>query len=1126
MAFDENKRGEELFFGKDIYRNNVIGSIYFNAYPDPQLPLFNFKIIGEKEYNAIIDRSSIAGNGVIRNGGKYYFNYHESNGKCIIDSFDEIKQSQANGRLLNLGGSLKSKERSAFDEDCDSKYKGLRIALTLNGEATDFAYNNNEVTFNVNCGGQTYPCVINQFMSVDSSALLYSQMIKDDLCDTFDEDDDWSDFDFDVIPDYSFKGNLIGEKFYVFECVDKEENNEFDKYNVLAEKLGKDKAAKVYRMPEAEKSEIMDIITHGTIYPGVADCTRNKVFASLNDMKTKYTICKDFYPPDIRNAVEDTLSDGSLSLQQKTDILDKLINTRWGYNHQLNTDREMLKRHLDKSHYGLDWLKNLLIKIVIANANKIKNKGTNILLVGAPGVGKTSIVKEFAKAYNVPFAKISLNGIGTPCYLKGSHRLYANASIGQIMRTIRNIGDNSVILLDEFDKMAVDGKEGSPYSAFYDLLDRNELFVDEMIESGVDLSNTTFILTANDISVIPPAILDRVEIVYVNDYDADEKSLIARDYIIPNIMSEYNLDMDAIVWEEDVLRVLSDKYTLTNGLRDVKRNVKRIVETVKMEDELPVNINVDNIEHYLDIEPCDKNVIVKDIAGIKKKAMYYKDEYTDEVKHKIMDLFAEYDATSSFDRKEMIRKTLMYIVNILKSDGKIEYDIEKIKDALDESHYGMDDVKERVLMNVCARKVQKRGSVKCILLNGMSGIGKTTICKAIADGIGLPFVKIPLKGIQDSHYINGFVTTWKDSGPGIIVKELSEIGTKDAMILLDEFDKMIVSATNDPYSALLDLLDNGGGFMDSYIGVPLDLSDAFIIATSNSLDNIPYYILDRFEIIDMGGYSRGEKIKITTEYIIPKKLRQYSLENKVEFNHAAIKVLVQDYCKSFGMRDVEKSVEKILEKLLLDHNCVMDSYTITKRDVERILKEKPFNRGNVSAKQRPGVARALAVSGNEGTTFAIQVVETPFDDDETGLVKQSVIDSIKIAKLLVRKRLGRDLPKLHIHFSEGGIEKDGPSAGLTIFSAIYSYLTNIAIGTDTGFTGEVDIYGDVWSIGGDELKIIAAVNAGCKRVIIPAENYLRLKAAGKLELFGCEIIPVNTVDDVIEILFDAGVMVS
>jgi len=1110
----EDEELEKLCDECEIFK--ITGEAVFPAFPSAHKDEFKFLIKGDKVYNVIINRKRFSCRELLKEKRMYEFSCYMRDGLIYVASYIRCNKNEPIPSSLYLQFSEFDRER-IFSSQCSEREKGIKIAFKIKGDLKCVSGNERTFGFLIDCEELSYMCWIERSMEIGENAAHFI----DSHLHLINKQDSLSGI-VKRKESYTFEGVLVDSYFYVSNCW---ENNEFrfvdENYPEHVRESVKEKMSGI---PPKMKSEIKEIAKRGTVYPE-AETKEEPVYNSVSDLKMKFELCSWFYPPHIQSAIRKTLKDRSLKESQKASVLNILVNTPWGRQYPLNTDADSIRSGLDESHYGLDHLKNELIKLVLSNANKKEKKGMKILLVGAPGVGKTSLVRRFSELYNIPFCKISLNGIDTPYFLKGTPRLYDNAIIGRIMRVVNEVGENALILLDEVDKVEMSGKEGNPYSALYDLLDTDEYFQDDMIEAGVDLSNTVFVLTANNIANVPPAVLDRVEVVFVDGYTPQERKIITSDYVIPKISAQYGIEKGEVLWDEDAVEAVSDRFTLSGGVRDIEKNVVRIAKSVVIKQsqnpDAPIRISSQNLSEFLDMDSCERVHTEKEIAGMKKKFQFFKTEYTPELRKKITDLFADYDSACDDKDKEMIRKRLICMVNILPSESRADYNIAKIRSMLDSTHYGMKDVKERILMHICALKASGGSKAKCILLNGMSGIGKTTICKTLAEALGMPFVKISLNGVTAPETLKGFEATWENSEPGIIVKKLSEISTSTAFVLLDEIDKMSADGAKDPYSALLDLFDNGGGYADKFCDVNFDLSDLFIVATSNSLSTIPVALLDRMEIIELGGYTLKEKTEIAVKCIVPKTLAAYNLTGKLEISCSVVSFIVNNNCRSYGMRDFEKALEKIISGYLLKNDGKPALSALDEKCVCAILGAQPLLRGNVSSNQRPGMARALAVSGNSGTTFAVEVVENMFGDGDeiTGLPKQSTSDSIKIAKLLVSRYLNRKLPKLHIHFGEGGIEKDGPSAGITIFTAIYSYITSIPVDSTTGFTGEINLYGDVWAIGGVELKITAAVNAGCKKVIIPYENYIQLMEDGKLGQFECEIIPVKNVEDVIGELF-------
>ena len=907
--------------------------------------------------------------------------------------------------------------------------------------------------------------------------------------------------------------------------------NTVDNYigNEWPEDVKKSFRAAISRAVVEKKEALSEYAKGRSVYPLASKSKGRKPaeFRTYEDLKLKFEACKRFLPESVQLAVEKTLKDGSLKENHRRSILDMLLNTDWDAKLSLCTDMFALKKGMDETHYGMEALKNKLVKIAASGEGKPGPKGIRLLLVGGAGVGKTSLVKRFSEVYGIPFVKIPLNGVDTPLFLKGTPRLYDNAILGRVARAVREVGNRSLILLDEVDKMSHEGgKDGNPYTALYDLLDSNELFCDEMMECGIDLSDTMFVLTANDIRHVPEPILSRTETFFVPDYPVKDKIHIAREYVIPKCMKEFGLTSENITIDDKIPSLVADRYCITGGIREIENNVRSIMESasalVKSTGK-QVKITPHVIEDMLGIDTESAKFVQSDFAGLKNKFKVLRPCYSDTLSAEVISVFDAYEQAGSAD-KETLRKRLFFLVNpIPKKGAEQKFNLKEIRQKLNRTHIGMEKAKKEFLTLLGERNLANERKVKCILLQGMCGIGKTSVAKALADSMDIPFVKISLNGVTNSEHIKGHDRTYKGAEPGIIVQKLAETGTTEALVLLDEVDKMVKSETRDPYTALLDLLDNTGGFYDSYTASPIDLSSTVFVATSNYIENIPAAVIDRMNVITLDGYTSDEKYDIAVNSVIPNKLSNFGLSDKVTFTKSAIEKLVYEYCVSYGIRDVEKAVDKIIGRIILNKNCdIKEKITVDVQHVVKILGAKPIKRGNVSKISRPGTARALAVSGNAGTTFAVEVTENPYGngDEITGLPKQSTLDSIKIAKLLVSKQLEKPLPGLHIHFGEGGIEKDGPSAGITIYCAIMSSMLKKPIPNDVGFTGEINVFGDVWAIGGAELKIIAAQNAGCTRVFVPMDNYIQLSEDGKLQNFTAEVIPVSNVCELNEQLFE------
>ncbi len=1085
----------------------IRGCIKFREFPAPGEQKVVFSVVsGNESYDVVIDRVKAKGKDELREGEEYILTCEStekgyeviSYSRCLID-LDDLPREGEDGNA-HRREVLKKLDQKIFGEACIKKESGfVPLGIRLSGIPERVETKGEMVFFILRESLSKYICVYNPALT---GTVKCDQLINS--CQK--------------IELYGALGkSVVYVRNYTMLASDEIQIRSLRPSNKRNKKMAD-------LLEDEAKEEKRDK------YTKVANAGRAGI-EDEDDLYSKFLSKQEYYPPEVQTAIIRAMRDSSLKSYQKKKVLEPLVNAPWSRQLELKTDAKYLMDKLNETHYGQEYLKKAIIKILGAYESKTEGKGMVLLVSGPPGVGKTTLFQSAAKAAGMPFAKITLNGIDTPYFLKGTPRLYDNAITGEIVRVIGEVGDRAMILLDEVDKMATNGKEGNPYTALYDLLDTDALFQDSFVESGISLKDTVFVMTANDLASVPTPIIDRATMISVPDYTQEEKFAITKDYVIPKAMKKYQLNGKVIHWDEDIISDIANRFSITNGVRDIERNVNSVIRSalghMKLENSGEITVNNTNVRELVDLPPVGRERIEQEISGLKNKFRCYKTEYGKEVCDAIAMKFVKYDSCKNDVDRELLRKQLYQLVNVVPGKRAEKYNLKKIKERLDSTHHSMEEVKEQILMSFAGMNASKKNGARCMLLNGPYGVGKTSICKTIADAMDRKFVKISLNGVDDVHFIKGHNESYKNAEGGAIMKTLADNGTDALLILLDEVDKMSKGASGNPYDALIDLLDDSGIFTDSFTNVPVDISNVFFIATSNIKENIPVAVMDRMELIELSGYCEEEKQTIAEEYIIPAKLKKYRVEKTLEIPSETVAFIVSNYGKAFGMRDVDKAVDKIIRKALKERELGNKIKNVSTEFVEKTLGAKPLKRGNVASSgvSRPGIARALAVSGNSGTTFAIQVASNPYGtkDEITGLPKQSTLDSIKIAKYLVSKLLGKELKPVCIHFAEGGIEKDGPSAGITLFSAIYSHFTGKEISRNIAFTGEIDLFGDIWPIGGVDLKLTAAENEGCTEVFIPVANYKQLVENGTLGKYKCRVIPVENVKELVGELFETEI---
>ena len=461
-------------------------------------------------------------------------------------------------------------------------------------------------------------------------------------------------------------------------------------------------------------------------------------------------------------------------------------------------------------------------------------------------------------------------------------------------------------------------------------------------------------------------------------------------------------------------------------------------------------------------------------------------------------------------------------------------DLKNAARILDEDHYGLEKVKERVLEFLAVRVLTKGGDSPILCLVGPPGTGKTSIARSIARALDKKYVRISLGGVRDEAEIRGHRRTYVGAMPGRLANGLRQAGVKNPLMLLDEIDKVSSDYKGDTSSALLEVLDSeqNSRFRDHYVELPIDLSHVMFVATANDLHAIPRPLLDRMEIIEITSYTSNEKYHIAREHLIPKQLERNGLtKSQLTITKPALMAIIEAYTREAGVRQLERRIGEICRKAarqILEEKA--EAVKVSEKNLEKYLGKKIFSVNRRNKKSDIGIVRGLAWTSVGGDTLQIEVNTMPGKGEFllTGQLGDVMKESARTAISYVRSLSGRyhidaeffAKNDIHIHIPEGAVPKDGPSAGITMATAILSAVTEIPVRADVAMTGEITLRGRVLPIGGLKEKLLAANRAGMRTVIVPAENRLDVGEISEEIKQGMEIVYAESMRDVLKVALE------
>ncbi len=594
--------------------------------------------------------------------------------------------------------------------------------------------------------------------------------------------------------------------------------------------------------------------------------------------------------------------------------------------------------------------------------------------------------------------------------------------------------------------------------------------------------------------------------------------------------------------KQEILEITSIKkrlehlITLVEGEIDLLQVEKRIRGRVKQQ------MDRSQREYYLNEQ---MKAIQKELGDLEDAPVNELDELAEKLEKAKLPKEAKTKAEEELKKLKMmspmsaeatvVRNYIDWMVGLPWSKkSKISKDLAKAQKILDEDHFGLDEVKERIVeyLAVQQRVKKLKGPIMCLV--GPPGVGKTSLGKSLARATGRKYTRMALGGVRDEAEIRGHRRTYIGALPGKIIQSLSKIKTRNPLFLLDEIDKMATDFRGDPASAMLEVLDpeQNNTFADHYLEVDFDLSDVMFVATSNSM-NIPGPLLDRMEIIRIPGYTEDEKLNIAKNYLVPKQFKENGVKKgEVTISDSALISIIQHYTREAGVRNLDREISKICRKVIREHLLGKKSKTsVSARNIHKYLGVQRFDYGRADKKNQVGQVTGLAWTSVGGELLTIESVMVAGNGHvkSTGSLGKVMQESIQAAETVVKSRaatLGitqKQLKKknVHIHVPEGATPKDGPSAGVGMVTAIVSSMTGIPVNANVAMTGEITLRGEVLPIGGLKEKLLAAHRGGIKTVLIPAENEKDLAEVPDNVTKGLSIKPVKWIDEVLEIALES-----
>ncbi len=598
--------------------------------------------------------------------------------------------------------------------------------------------------------------------------------------------------------------------------------------------------------------------------------------------------------------------------------------------------------------------------------------------------------------------------------------------------------------------------------------------------------------------------------------------------------------------QQRILETINVRQRLEQVLVFIKKEQELLRIQKKIQHELNERIEKNQREYFLreELKSIQEELGI-DSEGNVNEYKKYKDKieklnFQGEIKETVDSELQKFNLMDPNSGEYIGTRNFLELVTNLPWNEEIkeEYDLQNASKILEKDHYGLEDVKKRIMEYLSVRKLKKDNKGSIILLVGPPGVGKTSVGRSIANAMNKPFYRFSVGGMRDEAEIKGHRRTYIGAMPGKIIQGLKITKSKSPVFMLDEIDKMGTSHQGDPASALLEVLDpeQNVSFRDNYLDLPFDISSVFFILTANTLDSIPEPLLDRAEIIQLSGYIDQEKIEIAKKYLIPKNLEKNGLKkNQVKYTRQALVRIAEEYAREAGVRNFEKNLDKINRKVVTkmlskENPDTTENFTIDAPELNEYLGKPIFDESEIKRADKIGTAIGLAWTSMGGDTLLLEAISFPGKNELilTGQMGDVMKESAQIAFNWVKTYVQQkgfvesewfEENVIHLHIPEGATPKDGPSAGITMATTFTSLLTKKIIKKNVAMTGELSLTGQVLPIGGLREKTVAARRNGIKTILFPKANLRDLDEIPEHVKKGIKFIPVSDVNEVIEFMF-------